>query len=256
MVPPELLVPGDRPVRFRAGVQRRTVRVLVGGQVLAALGAAGSAASGLLALDITGRESLASLPLAALVVGSAATVVPVSALSRRAGRRAGLTVALGAAVVGAVGVVVAGVVGSFGLLLAASVVFGAGNTAVMLARYAAADLSTSAERGRAIGRVVFAATLGGVVGPNLLAPSGAAATALGLPALTGPFLTSTVAFTLAALVLFVLLRPDPLQLAVALDPADHAGPGPGEPPRACRCAGSLRRPPPWPASRPSWSRTS
>jgi MFS family permease len=206
--------------------------VLAGGQVLAALGAAGSTAGGLLALDVTGSESLAGLPLAALVVGSAATVVPVSALSRRAGRRAGLTAALAVAAVGAAGVVVAGVLASFVLLLAASALFGAGNAAVMLARYAAADLSTPAERGRAIGRVVFATTLGGVLGPNLLAPSGALATALGLPALTGPFLTATVAFTVAALVLFVLLRPDPLQLAIALDGTDHgSGPEPDRPPR-------------------------
>lgn len=206
---------GGGPTRSR--LQRRTLRVLVGGQVFAALGGSGAAAGALLALDITGSESLASLPLALLVVGSSATVVPVSALSRRAGRRAGLTAALATAALGAAGVVAAGVLESFALLLAASAVFGAGNTAVMLARYAAADLSAPAQRGRAIGRVVFATTFGGVAGPNLLAPAGSVATALGLPELTGLFLFSAVAFALAALVLFALLRPDPLQIAAALE---------------------------------------
>jgi MFS family permease len=148
--------------------------------------------------------------------------VPISALSRRAGRRAGLTVALAAAALGAVGVVVAGVLESFPLLCAASALFGAGNTAVMLARYAAADLSTPTERGRAIGRVVFATTFGAVAGPNLLAPAGAAARALGLPELTGLFLVAAAAFALAALVLFALLRPDPLRIAAALEAADDA----------------------------------
>jgi len=203
----------------RAALQRRTLRVLVGAQILGALGTSGAVAGALLALDITGSESLASLPLAMLVVGSSATVVPISVLSRRAGRRAGLTVALGAAGLGAAGMVLAGVLESFALLLAASVVFGAGNTAVMLARYAAADLSTPAERGRAIGRVVFATTFGGVAGPNLLAPAGSAATALGLPELTGLFVFATFAFALAALVLLVALRPDPLLLAASLEPA-------------------------------------
>jgi len=199
-------------------LQRRTLRVLVGAQLLAALGASGAAAGALLALDITGSASLASLPLALLVVGSSAAVVPISALSRRAGRRVGLTAALATAAFGAAGVVVAGVLESFTLLLVACAVFGAGNTAVMLARYAAADLSAPGERGSAIGRVVFAATFGGVAGPNLLAPAGSAATAVGLPELTGLFVFSAVAFALAGLVLCALLRPDPLQFATALKP--------------------------------------
>jgi MFS family permease len=209
----------------RARLQQRTLRVLVGAQILSGLGGSAAAAGALLALDITGSEALASLPLALLVVGSSATVVPISALSRRAGRRTGLTVALAAAAAGAAGVVLAGVLESFVLLCAASAVFGSGNTAVMLARYAAADLSTPRERGRAIGRVVFATTFGAVAGPNLLAPAGDAAEALGLPALTGLYLFAAAAFVLAGLVLQLFLRPDPLQLALA-----HEEPPELEPP--------------------------
>jgi MFS family permease len=201
----------------RAALQRRTLRVLVAAQILGGLGQSGAAAGALLAVDMTGSASLASLPLALLVVGSSASVVPISALSRRAGRRAGLATALGIAALGAVGVVAAGALDSFALLLPASAVFGAGNTAVMLARYAAADLSTPVERGRAIGLVVFATTFGAVAGPNLLEPSGRAATALGLPEMTGLYLVSVAAFALAALLLFALLRPDPLHAAAALE---------------------------------------
>jgi len=211
-------------VSEREALQRRTLRVLVSAQVLSGLGGSGAAAGALLALDITGSDALASLPLALLVVGSASTVVPISALSRRAGRRTGLATALAIAAVGAVGVVVAGEVNSFALLLAASLLFGAGNTAVMLARYAAVDLSTPDERGRAIGRVVFATTFGAVVGPNLLEPAGSVATSLGLPELTGLFLTSIAAFALAGLVLTVFLRPDPLKVAAGFEEA----PGPLE----------------------------
>jgi MFS family permease len=203
--------------------------VLFSAQVVSGLGGSGAAAGALLALDMTGSEALASLPLALLVVGSSATVVPISALSRRAGRRAGLATALALAALGAAGVVAAAVLDSFTLLLAASTVFGAGNTAVMLARYAAADLSTPAQRGRAIGLVVFATTFGAVAGPNLLEPSGQAAVALGLPALTGLFLCSAAAFSLGALVLVLFLRPDPLQIATALEP--RGAPDRYEPPR-------------------------
>ena len=218
----------------RAALQRRTLRVLTTAQLFGALGQSAAAAGALLALDITGSESLSSVPLALLVAGSSAAVLPVSALARRAGRRAGLTAALGTATVGAAGTVVAGVLDSFALLCAASLLFGAGNTAVMLARYAAADLSTPAERGRAIGRVVFATTFGGVAGPNLLAPAGDVAIALGLPELTGLYLFAVFAFALAGILLFALLRPDPLKVATALDAGASA---PATSRRTSRCAG-------------------
>lgn len=197
----------------REALQRRTLRVLVAAQVLSGLGVSGAAAGALLGLDITGSDALASLPLALLVIGSASTVIPISALSRRAGRRIGLTTALAIATVGAIGIVAAGDMESFALLLLASLLFGAGTTAVMLARYAAVDLSTPDERGRAIGRVVFATTFGAVAGPNLMEPAGRVATAIGLPELTGLFLVSGIAFALSGLVLTVFLRPDPLQVA-------------------------------------------
>src|SRR5215207_3114452 len=91
-----------------AALQRRTLRVLSCAQLFSALGGAGAAAGSLLALDISGSRALSSLPLALLLVGSSASVLPISALSRRAGRRAGLTVALATATVGSAGAVLAG----------------------------------------------------------------------------------------------------------------------------------------------------
>jgi len=201
----------------RHALQRRTIRVLVAAQVLGGLGGSAAAAAALLALDMTGSAALASLPLALIVVGSAALVMPVSALSRRAGRRAGLTTALVLAATGAALTVVAAELDSFALLLAGSALFGGGTTAVMLARYAAADLSTPGERGRAIGTVVFATTFGAVAGPNLLEPAGHVAASAGLPELSGLYLCAALAFSGAALLLFGLLRPDPLRVAMALE---------------------------------------
>ena len=198
-------------------LQRRTVRVLVAAQVLAGLGGSAAVAAPLLARDMTGREALASLPLALIVIGSAAMVMPIAALSRRAGRRAGLTTALTVATAGAIGGVAAGATGNFALLLGSSALFGGGTTAVMLARYGAADLSGPGERGRAIGTVVFATTFGAVAGPNLLEPAGGVAEGLGLPRLCGLYLCSAVAFAGAALLLWLLLRPDPLRVARALE---------------------------------------
>jgi hypothetical protein len=61
--------------------------------------------------------------------------------------------------------------------------------------------------------VLVATTLGGVLGPNLVSPMGRLAAVWGIPPLAGPFLLSGAAYLLAALVLGVLLRPDPLRLA-------------------------------------------
>lgn len=205
----------DGPIRLRA-LQRRTLRVLVAAQVFAGLGGSAVTAGSLLAFDVTGSTALASLPPALVVVGASVSVIPISAISLRAGRRAGLTVGLVTASVGAAGIVVAGTLPSFVLLCVASLAFGSGTSAILLARYAAADLSPPGERARAMSRVVFVTTLGGVAGPNLLAPAGAVAHALGLPPLTGLYVFSAVMFVGAAGILVTLLRPDPLLVAVDL----------------------------------------
>ncbi|HEV8653631.1 MAG TPA: MFS transporter [Actinomycetes bacterium] len=101
------------------------------------------------------------------------------------------------------------------LLLAGCGLLGAGNAAVMLARYAAADLSSRRGRGRSISMVVAAASVGAVAGPNLLGPAGTLARTMGLPEPTGLFILAVPAFLGAALVLLAFLRPDPLQVATA-----------------------------------------
>jgi len=61
-----------------------------------------------------------------------------------------------------------------------------------------------------VSAVLVATPLGGVLGPNLVAPMGSLAAAWGIPPLAGPFLLAGAAYAVAALVLGVLLRPDPL----------------------------------------------
>ena len=82
------------------------------------------------------------------------------------------------------------------------------------ARYAATDLAHDDHRARALALVVWAGTIGAVLGPNLLDASGALGLAMGLPQLAGPYVVCLVALGLASLVLFVFLRPDPYLLSV------------------------------------------
>jgi MFS family permease len=204
-IPPSLSLPW---------LQRRTMRVLVVAQLLGALGlAAGGTAGGLLAEQVTGSAAAAGLPLSLLVLGSGIGAVAVARVMRDHGRRAGLAAAYLAGTVGAALTVAAAGWGSWPLLLTGSLLLGGGNTAVMLARYAAADLS--GQRARSISTVVTAASVGAVAGPNLLGPAGPVAEAVGLPAPTGLYLLAVPAFLGAALVLVAFLRPDPLQVAKA-----------------------------------------
>ncbi|MFI2285504.1 hypothetical protein [Nocardia beijingensis] len=84
--------------------------------------------------------------------------------------------------IGSVGVIAAAVVDNAFLLFAALFVYGAGTSTNLQARYAGADLAGPERRARAVSTVLVATTLGGVVGPNLPAPTSDLAHALGIPA--------------------------------------------------------------------------
>ncbi|MFJ7337558.1 MFS transporter [Streptomyces sp. NPDC101110] len=197
-----------------AQVQRRTLRVLVASQVLSGAGlAAGVAVGALLAQDMLGTTGLAGLPSALFTAGSALTAVVVGRVSQARGRRAGLATGYLTGAVGSAGVIVAAALDNPALLFIALFVYGAGTATNLQARYAGADLADPGHRARAVSTVLVATALGGVAGPNLAAPAGVFAGTLGIPDLAGPFLLSGAAYALAALVLAVWLRPDPLLVA-------------------------------------------
>lgn len=202
----------------RARVHRRTLRVVMVGQVLGGAGlAAGITVGALLAEDMLDTSGIAGLPVALFTLGSALAAFLVGSISQRSGRRVGLGLGFAAGGVGALGVVVAAALDSVPLLFTAFFVYGAGSATNLQARYAGADLATPAQRGSAISVALVSTTLGAVAGPNLIDPLGDVATGLGLPALSGTFLLAAVAYTAAGLALFTLLRPDPLLLARRLD---------------------------------------
>lgn len=173
----------------RLRVQRRTMRVVVAGQVLGGAGlAAGVTVGALLAQQMLGSDGLAGLPVALFTLGSALAAYVVGRTSQRLGRRVGLAAGFLAGGAGAAGIVVAAALDSVVLLLPALLVYGAGTATNLQARYAGTDLASPAERGRAISTALVATTVGAVAGPNLVGPLGRLAVGLGLPALAGPFL--------------------------------------------------------------------
>lgn len=198
----------------RTRVQRRTLAVVMLGQVLGGAGlAAGITVGALLAEDMLGTEGLAGVPTALFTLGSALAAYLVGRVSQRAGRRVGLGLGFLAGGLGAVGVVLAAVLDHVPLLFLALFVYGAGSATNLQARYAGTDLASPATRGKAISVALVSTTLGAVAGPNLVDPLGDLALRLDLPALSGPFLLAAVAYSAAGAALFALLRPDPLLLA-------------------------------------------
>lgn len=208
-------------------VQRRTIHVLLITQIVfaVALAMAGPVAA-LLAQQLTGSATLAGLAQATTVTGGVLTVLPLAALTIARGRRVAITSGYLAGALGAAAVVGAGMLASYPLLLGGAVLVGTAVTAGLQARFAAADLAAPQQRGRAIGTVVWASTLGGILGPSLAGPADQLAHTLHLPAFTGPFLVIATGLLLAAGVAAVGLRPDPLLTARA-----RAGHNPAPTPR-------------------------
>lgn len=206
-----------------ARVQRRTVWTLSAGQILGGLAFGATLSLGaVLAAELAGDDAFSGLAAAAVTFGTAMTAVPLARLARARGRRLSLTTGMAIALVGVVLVVLAVGIGSFPLLLVSFLLVGAGQAANLQSRFAAADLATDASRGRDLSIVVWATTVGAVLGPNLTGPGEVLGEALGMPPLTGPYLFTVVAQIVAMAVYLLVLRPDPLLLAqrvVAAAPA-------------------------------------
>ena len=202
-------------------LRRRVSGVLVASQILGGLGVAtGVALSSVLAQRISGTESLSGLAPTAMVAGTAVASLPLAALMTARGRRPGLVLGYLVGALGAGVVVFAAVIDSFPLLLCGMAGFGAASSANLGARFAAADLAEADRRARAISNIVWAATIGAVLGPNIAAPAGRSVSGLGIPAVAGPFLWAAGIFLVAAVTVAVLLRPDPLLTARALAPVE------------------------------------
>jgi MFS family permease len=192
----------------------RLMTTLLAAQVCGSTGNTLTLAMGsIVAADLTGSNTLSGVPVAVGALGGALASVPLSRLMGRAGRRPGLALGYLLAVLGSVLSMLGAVERSFPIFLVGMFLFGFGQTSGLLARFAAADISAVDQRGRAIGLIVGGATAGSIIGPNLMAPATTLGGWLGLPAVGGPFLIGIGGFGLAAVLLQILLRPDPLAIA-------------------------------------------
>ena len=167
----------------------------------------------IVAVDLYGDESMAGLPMTLSFMARALSAYPFGWIMDRFGRRPGLSLGYVTVVMGSALCVAAigweSFIGfSLGVMIA-----GTGRAATEQARFIGAEAFPVGKRPKIIGMIVFAGTVGAVGGPILVAPSSEMVAEFGMNPSTGPFAMAVVLSTLAVLLTYTLLRPDPLSLA-------------------------------------------
>ncbi|MEO0023717.1 MAG: hypothetical protein RL196_158 [Actinomycetota bacterium] len=202
-----------------AALQKRVLRTLMTGQVLSGFGVGATFSAGaMLAEMISGSAAWSGAASTFSTLGAALWAIPLSRLAVAKGRRVALATGGALAVLGASTIILSAVLNVFLILIVGLVFIGAASAISLQARFSATDLPSLRSPGRDLSLVVWATTLGAVVGPNLIAPGDELGMMLGLPHLSGPFLITVFAQLAGATAFWIGLRPDPLLTARALDP--------------------------------------
>jgi MFS family permease len=198
-----------------ARVRRRLTSILFAGVALGATAYIAAVTVSTLAADeILGSATLSGVPSATATLGTALGATLLTRSVVRRGRRPGLVAGYATGVIGCGLAIVAFGITSFPLLLLGMALLGLGNASNHLARYAAAEMYPEDRRGAALGLVVWAGTVGSVLGPALLQPWGRVALDMGRSELAGGFLVGLVFLAVALGLYLIVLRPDPATLAL------------------------------------------
>lgn len=197
-------------------IQRRTLRVLVLGQLAAAAALSSSVTVGAFVVQrILGQSTpWGGIATATVTVGTAFMAQVLSRRMARTGRRQGLVIGYAAAIGGGLLAGVGAEAKSLLLFVVGLFVYGSGQAANLLSRYAATDLAPADRRGAAMSRILFASTFGAVLGPVLVLPAQAAGESwFGWSKYTGPWVFGALFFVFSLFNAALRLRPDPLTLA-------------------------------------------
>jgi len=185
--------------RLAESQRRRAVTAIFAGAGLSTTGYLMSyTVNALIAEALHVAPSLVGVPSAVTVLG---TAIGSSLLMRGRGRGASRRAMLGGYLLAAgASIAAAAAIGAhqFWLFVATTLVFGVGYGANRIARYSAAALYPAAQRGTVIGWIVWAATIGAVVGPSLIELASRGAQGAGLDRLIGPYLSAAGMLLIAA----------------------------------------------------------
>ena len=148
---------------------KRAVAILAWGQaVLGAQLPVHFILGGLAGQLLAENPALSTLPISLIVFSAMLSAPVISGIMGRFGRRTGFLIGALGGVVGGLTAAGAVVLGSFPLLLAASLATGVYMAAHNLYRFAAADLASPAFRPKAISWVLAGGLVGAVLGPEIV----------------------------------------------------------------------------------------
>ena len=150
-------------------VERRNVLILAGTQALfQTVSVMVITLSGVVGWMLAVDKSLATLPIAMMMVATAANMLPASLFIQRFGRKAGFL--LGATFGVAAGLLAASAIWleSFPMFVAANMLVGCYQAFAQYYRFAAADAASPEFKSRAISWVIAGGIIAAVAGPNLV----------------------------------------------------------------------------------------
>lgn len=189
---------------------RQVIWALIALQIMLGLANGSTIAIGSLIAAQLGGQIAGGLGATMSTVGAAIFAIPLAKMVGTRGRVFSLSLGTVIAIVGAALAIVAAETAQFTLLLVAFVFIGASIAAGFQVRFAAADVSTVANRGRNISLVVWSTTIGAVAGPNLLPLGSETGRALGLSDYSGTYVIVLIAQVIAlAIIAFGLRIPRP-----------------------------------------------
>lgn len=213
-----------------ARVQRRTVRTLLASQLFGSVGVAMAfAVSALAATALAHSATRAGVAQGISAIGTIVATLVLAKLTVRSGRRPALSLGYLIAAVGGVVCVIAIAQRHFVAFVVGSALFAVASATNLQARFAAVDLARAGRISTNVSLVVWMATVGAVLGPQLATAGGYLARGVDLPPWAGAYALSALAFLVAAVILAVFLRPDPLRLALSLTYAEARRRDPASP---------------------------
>jgi MFS family permease len=175
-------------------------------------------------VGVTGAEGLLGLGPAIFLAGSGLAALPAGRAMDRYGRMPVIVAGFAIAALGCVLIAISTRTGSTFAIVPGLVMIGVAGATALLTRTAAGDMYPPARRARGISYVLFGAVFGSILGPAVFSPLFAGAD-VELESLTLPWLAGAV-IAAVAIVIALLVRPDPKRIAEAI--GTHAN----EPPPA------------------------
>jgi MFS family permease len=198
-------------------VRRNTLLLAAAMAVYSAVLQLVAAVSSLTFVLVTGVEGLLGLGPAIFLAASAVAALPAGRAMDRRGRRPVIASGYLIASAGCVLTAMATAAGSTVLVILGFALTGCANGIALLIRTAAGDMYPPARRARGISYVLFGSVFGAILGPAVFAGRDVEASALTLPWLAAG------GISLVALVLVLLVRPDPQRIAELIAAEEEHG---------------------------------